>query len=281
MLNYVYKVTWNECPDEDTFETFDQAKEFIQQKWDLTDPNYVSPFVNEIELVDDENGNLVPTGNDICVFSWDSQNQKPNLRQPKLFDDSEYEGKLADNDFEIYDDFIVDDSEDDADIPTPADPYGGRNLFDFNFDEALTALNEADENFGECQCCHEEFAKSDLIKGDDQRYICKKCAYDLGIEESLEETVPEDLTDDRTPIQGNVHVLGEPVDYKKEIAKEKLVDESFTESYNAEEFGRYMAAANKLGLETGADVVKFSEEHGNVKDKELLKVMEEEAAKLG
>lgn len=32
MLNYVYKVTWNECPDEDTFETFDQAKEFIQRK---------------------------------------------------------------------------------------------------------------------------------------------------------------------------------------------------------------------------------------------------------
>lgn len=154
-------------------------------------------------------------------------------------------------------------------------------MFDFSFDEALTALNEADENYGECQCCHEEFAKSDLIKGDDQRYICKKCAYDLGIEESLEETVPEDLADDRTPIQGDVHVLGEPVDYKKEITKEKLIDESFTESYNTDEFKRYMDAANKLGLETGADVVKFSEEHGNVKDKELLKVMEEEAAKLG
>ena len=280
MLNYVYKVTWNECPDEDTFETFDQAKEFIQQKWNLTDPNYVSPFVNEIELVDDENGNPVPTGNDVCVFSWDNQNQKPNLRQPKLFDDSEYDGKLADNDFEIYDNFIVDDSEDKEEAPLPADPYGGRNLFDFSFDEALTALNEADENFGECQCCHEEFAKSDLIKGDDQRYICKKCAYDLGIEESLEETVPEDLTDDRTPIQGNVHVLGEPVDYKKEIAKEKLVDESFTESYNTDELRRYMAAADKLGIKTGADLIKFSTEHGNVKDKELLKVMEEEAAKL-
>lgn len=281
MLNYVYKVTWNECPDEDTFETFDQAKEFIQRKWNLTDPNYVSPFVNEIELVDDENGNPVPTGNDVCVFSWDSQNQKPNLRQPKLFDDSKYDGKLADNDFEIYDNFIVDDLEDEEEAPLPADPYGGRNLFDFSFDEALTALNEADENYGECQCCHEEFAKSDLIKGDDQRYICKKCAYDLGIEESLEETVPEDLADDRTPIQGDVHVLGEPVDYKKEITKEKLIDESFTESYNTDEFKRYMDAANKLGLETGADVVKFSEEHGNVKDKELLKVMEEEAAKLG
>lgn len=330
MLNYVYKVTWNECPDEDTFPTFPEAKDFINQKTATGNPNYVSPFIYEIELVEDENGMFVPTGDDVCVFSWDDQTGKPDTRQPKLFDEDEYEGQLAyDPEFDVYSEFG---GEEKADIPQPeqlslfdleeaSDP-DSRSVEDIfvdtinswglddevdeketkaeqpnkddeatakvisdtiatwdqdKFDEALTALNEADENFGECQCCHEEFAKSDLIKDDNQRYICKKCAYDLGIEESLEETVPEDLADDRTPIQGNIHVLGEPVDYKKEIAKEKLVDES----YNAEEFGRYMVAANKLGLETGADIVKFSAEHGNVKDKELLKVMEEEAAKLG
>lgn len=49
------------------------------------------------------------------------------------------------------------------------------------------------------------------------------------MEESLEETVPEDLSDDRTPVQGNVFELDFPYDYKDEIAKEKLVDEDLEE----------------------------------------------------
>lgn len=51
------------------------------------------------------------------------------------------------------------------------------------------------------------------------------------------------------------------------------------EAFNGDEFKRYMAAAEKLGLKTGADLMKFSEEHGGVKDKELLKVLEAEANK--
>jgi hypothetical protein len=223
MVYYVYRVEWNNNPETETFEKFDDAKALVDQKAATGDPKYVSPFIYEIELAEDENGIAVPTGNDECVFSWDSQKPEnnPELRQPKLFDDSEY---VNDDDFEVYDEFDVTEK-----VPEPEDPYGGRTLFDF--DEALSALNEADENFGECQCCHEEFPKSELIK-EGSRYICKECAGNLSedvAEESLEETVPEDLADDRTPIQGDVHVLDEPVDYKKEIAKEKLVDESLTE----------------------------------------------------
>lgn len=174
MVNYVYEVSWNECDEKDTFPTFPEAKDFINQKTATGNPNYVSPFIYEIELVEQEDGTWLPTGNDECVFSWDDQTGKPDIRQPKLFDDSEYEGKLADPDFEIYDVFDVDKE------PKPAepevDPYGGRNLF--NFDEALSALNEADEAFGECQCCHEEFPKEELVK-EGSRFVCKECAGNL------------------------------------------------------------------------------------------------------
>ena len=229
MVYYVYRVEWNNNPETETFENFEDAKELVKQKWETHDPKYVSPFIYEIELAEDENGIAIPTGNDECVFSWDSQKPEnnPDLRQPKLFDDSEYISDDAD--FDVYDEFDVTEK-----APEPEDPYEGRTLFDYDFDEALSALNEADDKFGECQNCHEEFPKSELIK-EGSRYICKECAGNLNkgaAEESLEETVPEDLADDRTPIQGDAHVLGEPVDYKKEIAKEKLVDESLIDDAN-------------------------------------------------
>ena len=74
-------------------------------------------------------------------------------------------------DFEIYDVFDVNKNASDT-----KDSNNERNFI--SFDEALSALNEADENFGECQHCHEEFPKSELVKKD-SRYICKNCQGNL------------------------------------------------------------------------------------------------------
>jgi hypothetical protein len=55
-----------------------------------------------------------------------------------------------------------------------------------------------------------------------------------------------------------------------------IVDESF----NNDEFKRYLAAAEKLGLKTAGDLMNFSKEHGNVQDQELLKALEDAAAEV-
>ena len=351
MVYYIYEVSWNECPDIEKFETFDEARDFVDEKWALSDPKYVTPFITEIELVEQEDGTSLPTGNDQIVWSYDSGDDV-TLSQPKLFDDSEYEGQLAyDPNFDVYPEFG---GEEETKKPEPKPEQ-----LAFDFDEALDKLNEADECEVECTNCHEMFPKDECLN-ECGKFICKECAskkslnegagdiqtaieniisgWDVAaVEESLEDTVPEDLSDDRTPIQGDVHVLDKPVDYKKEIAKEKLVDESLIddankwkefvnkvnskdywnlselkklaneynitseqlrdvmlhysgtimdekkenleEAFNNDEFERYLAAAEKLGLKTGADLMKFSEEHGGVKDKELLKVLEAEANK--
>lgn len=32
MVYYIYEVSWNECPDIEKFETFDEARDFVDQK---------------------------------------------------------------------------------------------------------------------------------------------------------------------------------------------------------------------------------------------------------
>lgn len=159
MVYYVYKVTWNETPEEEVFETFQEAKEFVQQQWELEDPKYVTPFITEVELVEQEDGTSLPTDNDAVVWTYDSKDpEMQDFRQPKLFDVD------GDGDFEVYDVFDDTEKEQEPDMGNVEDLYGGKNLF--NYDEALSKLNEADENFGECQCCHEEFPKAELVEQD-------------------------------------------------------------------------------------------------------------------
>lgn len=115
----------------------------------------------------------------------------------------------------------------------------------------------------------EKAGENDLVKKAIQRRI---------------DAYKQDLEDALPNIVKSTEVKDIELDIEEE-PKEKPVEESkkpkkLKEGFNNEEFQRYLAAAKKLGLETTGDLMKFSEEHGGVKDQELLNVMEEEANKL-
>lgn len=128
----------------------------------------MTPFITEIELVEQEDGTSLPTGNDEIVWSYDSGDDNVKLSQPKLFDDSEYEGKLAyDPAFDIYPEFGGEEE------TKTSEPQPEQLAFDF--DEALDALNEADECEVECTNCHEMFPKDECLN-ECGKFICKECA---------------------------------------------------------------------------------------------------------
>ena len=121
----------------------------------------------------------------------------------------------------------------------------------------------------------EKASDNDLVKAAIQRRID---AFKADLEEALPNLVkkspdqeePKDLVADKDEDKKD--------DHKKDHKEE--VKESLNEAFNMDEFNRFLAAAKKLGLETAGDLDKFSKEHGGVTDLELLKLMEEEAAKL-
>ena len=103
MINYIYKVVWNENNEENVFNTYEEARKFVDSCWEkqneLEEKKYITPFIYEVEVEVDEHDNQIPTGNEKAVFTYDSGEPKEGeLSQPKLFDDSKYEGKLADDD---------------------------------------------------------------------------------------------------------------------------------------------------------------------------------------
>lgn len=99
--------------------------------------------------------------------------------------------------------------------------------------------------------------------------------------EDLNEALPNLVKDNDAEIEAISEDELEAVEEDLDAAvNESLeVKQPLKESYNQDEFKRYMAAAEKLGIKTGADMIKFSEEHGGVKDKALLDAMEAEANK--
>ncbi len=65
-------------------------------------------------------------------------------------------------------------------------------------------------------------------------------------------------------------------EYDENFKKSEVSDSQYTnlkDSFNNEEYKEFVALCKKLNLNTMADIKQFSENHGNVKDKELLAAM--------
>lgn len=102
--------------------------------------------------------------------------------------------------------------------------------------------------------------------------------------EDLEEALPNLVKDSDAEIEAisedELEAVEEELDTATNESVTVEVKQPLKESFNEDEFKRYMAAAEKLGIKTGADMMKFSKEHGDVKDKALLDAMEAAANEL-
>ena len=111
--------------------------------------------------------------------------------------------------------------------PFEADEFGDfyTNRHDnesLNVDAMVEDL-ENNESEVECKHCFDLFPKEECVKTE-HGYLCKECAK---VHESLEDTVEQDLNDDRTPIQDAEEILAEPFNASEMRKHEHAIKEEF------------------------------------------------------